>query len=226
VVNAVLSVEMQHLIVRIRLPEGHWAGDVTRVHHHVTLRINEHMPLPHGKGVAQAEAFGLRLDEFLDTLSQNPAITEITPFETSREGVEFSVNIGRGGGGFLRPLMDAGVTPRTPFEVRDGWVEWDFATDQEHAKKLVNALKESDIIHRIISFSKKNTPRLLTLRQREVFDACVLHGYYETPRRITLTELAGVIGVSKSTLCEMIHLIEKHIVSEFADSVRHSSPHE
>jgi len=87
-------------------------------------------------------------------------------------------------------------------------------------------LKESGLPHRIHSLSNDTAPRLLTVRQREVFDLAVMHGYYDTPRKITLTELAGKAGVSKSTLCEMVHLIEKHIIDEFSESVRRQSPKE
>jgi predicted DNA binding protein len=62
------------------------------------------------------------------------------------------------------------------------------------------------------------------VRQREVFDLAVRHGYYDTPRRITLTKLASKVGVSKSTLCEMIQLIEHRIIEEFSESVRRKSP--
>ena len=35
----------QQLRIDVRLPKGHWAGDVTRDHPSATLRIEQHMPL-------------------------------------------------------------------------------------------------------------------------------------------------------------------------------------
>ena len=130
----------------------------------------------------------------------------------------------KGGGGFLRPLIEAEVLPHTPFEVRDGWVDWEFVTDNMHMKNLVEGLNKLGLHHKIHSLSKEGGSRLLTVRQREVFDLAVRHVYYDTPRRITLTNLASKVGVSKSTLCEMIQLIEHRIIEEFSESVRRKSP--
>jgi|TARA_Y100001949_G_C15933240_1_gene306637 hypothetical protein len=218
--------EMQNLLISIRLPDGHWAGDSSRQNHHVTIRIEEHMALPRGRGSAQGTARGYELEKFKGDISGHHGVENVIFFGEEGDLAEMNVTISRGGGGFLRPLIEAEVLPQTPFEVRDGWVEWEFATDNTHMRKLMAGLKESGLPHRIHSLSNDTAPRLLTVRQREVFDLAVMHGYYDTPRKITLTELAGKAGVSKSTLCEMVHLIEKHIIDEFSESVRRQSPKE
>ena len=225
-VGGITMTEMQHLNLQVRLPDGHWAGDATRENHHITLRIDEHMPLPNGRGTAHAHAFGQDIDRFLESVRSHEGVDEIQYHDKNEDAVGLSLTIGKSGGGFLRPLMKAAAIPRTPFEVRDGWVDWEFAMDQSHAKMFIDALRGADIPHRILSFSRTEQPRLLTKRQREVFDAAVALGYYETPRRITLTELAAHMGVSKSTLCGIVHLIEKHIIDEFAERVRQQSPQE
>ena len=220
------SVSAQRLLIQIRLPKEHWAGIVTREHPHLVLRVVEHMPLPKGQGSVLVEIVGIDSNIIRETLNVIDSIDEYTILEEFDTGVEALLHIGKGGGGFLRPLMESEAVPKTPFEVRDGWVEWDLIVDQSHARLLVIKLKEENITHRILGFGHTANHRLLTVRQREVFDRAVLEGYYETPRRITLTNLAGLLSVSKSTLCEMIHLIEKHIIEEFADSIRHQSPKE
>ncbi|HJL54741.1 MAG: helix-turn-helix domain-containing protein [Candidatus Thalassarchaeaceae archaeon] len=218
------GVDIQHLLISIRLPDGHWAGDITRENNNVTIRIREHMPLPRGRGSAQGTVSGDGIDACMESLEGHPGIESVTYFAEESDRFEFAVTISKGGGGFLRPLIDAEVVPQTPFDARDGWVEWEFSTDHEHVVNLVRNLKESGLPHRIHSLSKDTSSRLLTVRQREVFDLAVKHGYYESPRRITLTNLAVLAGVSKSTMCELIHLIEKQIIGEFAESVRRQSP--
>ncbi len=220
------SVSAQRLLIQIRLPEHHWAGIVTRAHPHLVLRVVEHMPLPKGQGSAMVEIVGVDAQSIRETLNEMDGVSEYTILEEFDTGIEALLHIGKGGGGFLRPLMESEAVPKTPFEVRDGWVEWNLVIDQAHARVLVSKLKEDNITHRILGFGHTTNRRLLTVRQREVFDQAVLEGYYDTPRRITLTDLAKKLGVSKSTLCEMIHLIEKHIIEEFADTIRHQSPKE
>ena len=220
------TVSAQRLLIQIRLPETHWAAIITRSHPHLILRVIEHMPLPKGRGNVMAEIIGIDTPAIRSTLNSIDSIEEFTFMEEFDSAVEALLHIGKGGGGFLRPLMEAEAVPKTPFEVRDGWVEWDLIVDQEHAQKLVQQLKDQEITHRILGFGQTTKKRLLTVRQREVFDLTVAEGYYDTPRRITLTKLADKLGISKSTLCEMTHLIEKQIIEQFADSIRHQSPKE
>ena len=42
----------QKLRIDVRLPEGHWSGDVSRQRPDTTLRIEETMPLAKGRGTA------------------------------------------------------------------------------------------------------------------------------------------------------------------------------
>ena len=216
----------QRLSIQIRLPEGHWAGDLTRQLPHVVLRIEEHMPLSKGMGTAKTIINGPNMDQCLDLLDKHEGIDEVSIYSANDTMLDLNLTIKRGGGGFLRALSKATVVPKTPFEVRDGWVEWEFSTDQEHARTLIGALKTGDIPHRILSFGHEQPSRLLTPRQREVFDLAVQEGYYDSPRRITLTSLAEKLSVSKSTVCELIHIIEHRIVNEFSDSIRRRSPSE
>ncbi len=65
------GVAMQHLYISIRLPDGHWAGDVSRSNHHIILRIEEHMALSKGRGSARGRASGYGLQKFKDELSSH-----------------------------------------------------------------------------------------------------------------------------------------------------------
>ena len=49
-------------------------------------------------------------------------------------------------------------------------------------------------------------------------------GFYDIPRQITLTELAVVLEVAKSTLSAQLQRIESTIHHTFAEEVRKRSP--
>ena len=46
----------QHVRIQVRLPEGHWSGDVSRSLPSLVLRIEETMPLGKGRGTATLSA--------------------------------------------------------------------------------------------------------------------------------------------------------------------------
>jgi predicted DNA binding protein len=173
------------------------------------------MPLSRGRGTARCwSSEGVH-----STVEQHDGIDECVPLEDGR----FSVTISAGGGGFLRPLVDLGVVPRTPFEVRDGWVEWTVEGSREQMRTLVNRFRSDEIPHRLLS-TRSTTSRLLTVRQREVFEIASREGYWDVPRRINLTELAGLLEVAKSTLSNQLQRIESAVFNAFIDEIRRQSP--
>ena len=206
---------VQQVRIEVRLPEGHWAGDVTRSHPSAVLRIEEHMPLQKGRGTARASCS----EEIVETVSLHPGIEEVRSFGKQ----SFVVDIIAGGGGFLKPLLQVGVIPQTPFEVRDGWVEWTISCAGEKVRDLLSSFDNEEIPHRLVS-TRGLSNRLLTPRQRFVFDTAMQEGYYDVPRRITLTQLADVLDVAKSTLSAQLQRIESSIHHTFADEVRRRSP--
>ena len=203
------------LRLEVRLPEGHWSGDVSRAKPSAILRIEKHMPLKRGRGTARISS----TEDISIALSQHSGVEDFKIVQNN----QYNVTIGAGGGGFLKPLLDVGVIPHTPFEVRDGWVDWTIECSQNKVRELILSFKQQSIPHRLIS-TRSITTRLLTPRQRQVFDIAIREGFYDTPRRITLTELADLLGVAKSTLSVQLQRIESTIIHTFSEEIRRRSP--
>lgn len=206
---------VQQVRIEVRLPEGHWAGDVTRSHPSAVLRIDEHMPLQKGRGTANASC----TEDIVSTVGGHAGIEEVRALGKQ----QFAVDIIAGGGGFLKPLLKVGVIPHTPFEVRDGWVDWTIACAQGKVRALVAGFNDEHIPYRLVS-TRGVSSRMLTPRQRLVFDAATQEGFYDVPRRISLTALAAKLDVAKSTLSAQLHRIESTVMHAFADEVRKRSP--
>ncbi len=201
----------QNVRIQVRLPEGHWSGDVSRSLPSVVLRIEETMPLGKGRGTATLSA----AEDVQAALREHAGIDEVRALGNQR----FAVDIASGGGGFIRPLRTVGVVPRSPFEVTNGWVDWTFSCTSEQALNLLTELTKSGIPHNLVS-TRKNESRLLTKRQLEIFDAAVKSGYYDVPRKVTLTTLAEQLNVAKSTLSASLQRIESKVMNGFENEIR------
>ena len=57
----------------------------------------------------------------------------------------------------------------------------------------------------------------LPTEQRQALHAAVAHGYYETPRKIEVTELADELGIPQSTLSYRLQRAEAHLATRFAE---------
>ena len=65
--------------------------------------------------------------------------------------------------------------------------------------------------------TRSNQEKLLTNRQKEVFEFALRRGYWAKQRKITLTDLSIELGVSKSTLSVMLHSIESKVIDKYYD---------
>lgn len=87
---------------------------------------------------------------------------------------------------------------------------------EENLRKLLLALgRISDILEVSVqnpSFSSDDLLSCLTDKQREVMGAARDSGYYQYPRRITATQLAGRLGMSKATALEHLRKAEARLM--------------
>ena len=202
------------LRIEVRLPEGHWSGDVSRARPESVLRIEETMPLGKGRGTARFST----TSDISEELKSHDGVEEVRDLGGNR----FEVDIAQGGGGFIKPLREVGVIPQSPFEVRDGWVDWTIECSADKSRELIQLLRDGEIPYRVVS-TKSSGGRMLTSRQRMIFDSAINEGYWDTPRRITLSGLAELLGIQKSTLSVHLHKIEATIINTFIDDVRRNS---
>ena len=196
--------------IEVRLPDGHWAGDVTRVHSNSVLQIIETMPLGRGRGTAQIAAEA----ELIADLKNLGGIESVSLLDNDKA----TVTIASGGGGFIKPLRTVGVVPRTPFDVIDGWADWTIQCSSQQAKDLVKEIKLGNLQMRLKS-TRSTKEKLLTPRQREVFELALRRGYWTAPREITLTDLSIELKIAKSTLSVILHSIECKIIDKYYDEI-------
>lgn len=118
----------------------------------------------------------------------------------------------------LDPVWEIGVPLQTPFEVADGTARWELTTSSTRLSALGEQLEASGIqfdIDYVRSIGDSDAESILTDRQQQVFLAAVEQGYYQTPRRATLTDVAESLDISKATASDILHRAEGRIVDWF-----------
>lgn len=121
----------------------------------------------------------------------------------------------------LEPVLAAGVPLRTPFAVRDGEATWTLTTSRDRLSDLGDRLDAAGIDYDIRSVREATDgpeEGLMTDRQRELLLAAAGLGYYDTPRRVTLTGVAEAVGVSKATASDVLHRAEGAVVTWFVET--------
>lgn len=119
-----------------------------------------------------------------------------------------------------RILKELQVLVRYPIPFQEPVAKILVVASKPRVRELLRRMKE---IAPDTSIQAINTHRLegsrgsLSARQLEVFRVAISAGYWEVPRRTSLTELAKRLGIAKSTLSGMLATIENKLMLEAKD---------
>jgi len=101
-----------------------------------------------------------------------------------------------------------------------GALEWHIlAPDRAAVKSLIATLKQRGLAVEIASIRSAKAAGLLTDRQQSVISLAYKLGFFEYPKKVNLTQLAKKLGVSKSTLSEIMRTGEAKILHAYFHGV-------
>ncbi|WP_049955225.1 helix-turn-helix domain-containing protein [Halostagnicola larsenii] len=113
-------------------------------------------------------------------------------------------------------LISSGTVPQYPVSLQNGWYSAQLTASQEQLSEYLDEITEVGIPYEVISLTHSYNPsEVLTERQWQVVTEAVERGYYEATRRCTLTELAEVFDINKSSMSKLLQRAENRIVAEF-----------
>ena len=203
--------------LRISIPDTTWIHDVSVEYPETIFRVIAVMS-GEGSGIALLE---IRTPNPVPIIAAIERRDDVTDFdllwkrdETTTVQVETTDPL------LLFPILKAGIPLQTPFEITDGTVTWEITTSSERLSGLGEGLDEAGVefdIDFVHDEPSDPTEGLLTDRQREVLLAAIERGYYDTPRRTTLTEVSEALDVSKATGSDVLHRAEGKVLKWFVE---------
>jgi len=198
----------------IELPEGTWIYDVSTSHSSARFRVLGVVPNDE-RGVALVRITASELPEILRMMVDHPTLVDVEPIQ--RGDGRVVVRVETNAPFLLLSAAAAGVPIEPPIDIRDGVASVELRGPRDRLSALTEQLEQFGLSYTVDSIENSTEMnQLLTERQRALLVAAVEAGYYDTPRRCTLTELAEEVGVAKSTCSERLHRIEERLVNRFA----------
>lgn len=108
---------------------------------------------------------------------------------------------------------------------REQWSVITTMNRHEAQEQLRDVSSETDAdtdIQRITSNGRQPTGPyqldVLSPRQREVFEYACQQGYYDWPRKVSATDLADDLGITKATVAEHLRKAESRLFTPFGDT--------
>lgn len=199
------------------LPAESWARHLTEQRPHEGFEFLGEMRLSLGGVLDEVRGSAPPSELPLEALVSSPGVRRIEPYR------------GPNGGWLLRifqsrPLVpeafgQCGMIPRWPARLRDGRIGWVMAGATAALRHLAEELDRAGQKVRIEACrhpAAPNVPEGLTRRQSELLARAFLLGYFEVPRRISLTEMSRRFGLAKSTLSQSLARAERAVIAEAA----------
>jgi hypothetical protein len=208
---------MPQASLTVTIPDGVWIGDVSRAHPEASVRILAALT-GEESGVGLVEVTAADLADVVADVRSSDSVTELEVLQRSAKTalLQFETTMPL----LLLPVQDSGVPLEMPFTIRDGRAEWEVTAPQHRLSELGEQLEEFGIPFTVNEVRQRvEAEDLLTDRQLSLVYAAAERGYYDTPRRCSLTDLAEAVGLAKSTCSETLHRAEERIVKRFLDGV-------
>ncbi|WP_284010168.1 helix-turn-helix domain-containing protein [Haloarcula pelagica] len=200
----------------LTVPDDIWIGDVSR-QHDVTVRVLAALP-DEDSGVGLAEVTTEDLPGVLGDIESRDPVTSMEILSNTGDTalIQFETSTPL----LLFPIQGSGIPLEMPFTLQDGQAIWEITAPQERLSELGEQLDQFGIPFTVEKVQQHVTEEpVLTESQRELVQTAVSEGYYDTPRRCSLTELAETVGIAKSTCSETLHRAEEQVLKRFVSEL-------
>jgi PAS domain S-box-containing protein len=204
----------------VEFPEDVWLTEASRRFPTVNFEIQSLLPaslLSDTPGLfinnALVRIASIEWPQILDIVQTHPSLLSLHKWDI-KEG-EVLINIKVKDSFIMRSLIESECILKYPITVQDGKGTWEIISPRKKIDALLELFDDIGIVYSIASIGalKKEEGQLaLTKRQELVLEKALALGYYELPRRITLTELAEKLNIAKSTLSGILRRISKKLV--------------
>lgn len=212
---------MPHAKLTITVPASVWIGEVSRAHPDTRFQIVA-ATANDTSGVARVDILGPGAESICETVPEYDTVTDLTVFESAEHArsvqIETTVPL------LMQSLQDSGVPLDMPVEIQNGDLALEATVPQQSLSALGETLDEFGIGYTVEWIRQDvESESLLTDRQRWLLEEALDRGYYDTPRRTSLVELADDLDIAKSTCSEMLHRLEGRVLKDFAEGDDRSS---
>jgi predicted DNA binding protein len=214
---------MLKAVLRVGLPCT-WVAELTR-EYGATVNILEQKPLAGNvlESLVEIDPGTAELGVILDRLRRNRYIDNVDASAPARGKILATLKVRECHACFA--LAESGCFLTAATATEEGGLEWHVVSpDRSAIDRLVRTLRGRQLPIDLASIHTLGAPHMLTSRQDRVLSLAYKLGYFEFPKKISLTALAKKLSISKSTLSEILRLGEQKVLHSYFQRLLERSP--
>ncbi|WP_435093483.1 helix-turn-helix domain-containing protein [Halorubrum sp. N11] len=203
---------MTKLTLRLDFPSGSWLGDASRAQPNATLHAIDTIAAGEGAVTAVAVA-GTERAATVAAVREHDRVERVDIVDRTGPMTRVRV-LAPAPPPHVAAAREAGLPIEESVAVTDGRATLDVVGERDRLTAFGRRLTEEGVTVGIRASDADAEPTL-TDAQRDLVLAAVAAGYYDTPRKCTLTELAEARDLAKSTCSETLHRAEGRVLQRF-----------
>ena len=199
----------------ITFPPPLWLGQVSKKHPSFDIQITSFIPVSQDPFVGNSliTINGTQPSQIIPDIEKHPSLIAL---EVMTESPTFlTLNTRTKDQLLLRALVKNFILVQLPVKIFDGKAEFNITASRANIDGFIEMLQGHHIdveIKNIGQYSGDLLKNILTPRQLFVYKKAKQEGYYDSPRRITLSELAVTLNTAKSSLSALFQRIHKKLL--------------
>jgi predicted DNA binding protein len=205
--------ELIEALLNIRIPELFVTPVTENYDVSLSCQVGGHSKKS-GWGLVTMKGKDEILDKILDVIKDHKSVGGVEIRARQQGFVSFIVDVVRCKA--CEMLIKSKAFMVFPVDIQRGRMKWLLITDDNRTiGKIYDELAKAgyDVkIERVTPFGGK---RILTERQEEVIRVAFSSGYFDYPKRTGSSKLADRLGISVSTLSEIMRAAQRRILAEY-----------
>jgi predicted DNA binding protein len=202
--------------LRVPLPDSAWIARFSREHPDVTIEMLSRLDIGAHQSVSEMRLHvpgpGPWADEMQGLAQVKTAeLLASTPSEVRLRVIHRTSP-------FVSIFRELRLMRRFPFTIRSGEALWVVIASEQKVRQLLDRLsvRSTGVLLESVRHTDDSAGGLtLTPRQNALLQRAMASGYFEVPRKITLTRLAAQEGMAVSSLSEALAIVEKKLLERW-----------
>lgn len=201
--------------LKIEVPNHFWIGEISRLFPYHHFEFVTAMPLQLDEMITQNLFViqGSNLDTVLTAINSHSALVSCTVVKQT--ATELTLMLVTRGHILLYTALKHQILIKFPVKIDANRIELNIVGDRTDIDHFIDELTQRGLnvdLRNIGPYEGEQFPTHLTPRQQYLFQKARSSGYYDSPRKITLSELAKREQLSKSTLSLTLQRIHKKLL--------------
>lgn len=199
----------------IEFPDKLWLGQLSREFPYYKFEIKSFIPIKLEPFVGNSliTISGNQPNMLLEKIKNHPSLKSFFVMEQS--ATQITLNTQTHDQFLLQSIVKNSILVKFPITISQGKAEFLVTGSRENIDKFIEELTAKGIkveLKQIGDYVENDTKEGLTNRQYFIYLKAKEKGYYDSPRKISLSELAKELEMSKSSLSAILQRIHKKLL--------------